>query len=446
MITANLIQALDPKGQDAGSILKAGNLPVGEVDLASFLPLLKAALLEAEPGAAVGGGGVPKEAPDMADFPSFLRESLAEEPAEDEPAAEGEEMASPDLYGVPGLPVLRAVPQVPQNEPREKSPSGEPRGGMEPGRAAPEEPGAAAPGNSRPPSQGHVEPRTQARQDDLEALSVKAAAPKAAEAPEPQASRRQTPGKTRTGVEALAIQPDEASGSYEKAERPLSPEPASREILTAMRSHLAPKAGLEPRPEEGPRGILQGLGQTPAETAARVQVPAGTSPSVSLPDRPEAAPAAPEPGGDLEGPRITALRVFRRLGDTTVNLRLVSDRLGDLRLEVLSAREGIEATLSAQDPGSRRLLLGSLGILRSSLEEAGINLRQLEVREPASSHLGDADSGAQQPDDRGEGSRRSWPDAYTGGRQVASRNRGTPRGGTEEQYGDPWWSGFSARA
>ena len=76
---------------------------------------------------------------------------------------------------------------------------------------------------------------------------------------------------------------------------------------------------------------------------------------------------------------VTGIRYLVKEGVRTVTVRLVPESLGELRLEVTSARDVIHVRLVSQNPAVRETLGSELHVLRMSLAREGIGVGQVQI-------------------------------------------------------------------
>jgi flagellar hook-length control protein FliK len=191
-------------------------------------------------------------------------------------------------------------------------------------------------------------------------------------------AERDAAGRPGPSPAASSGDDDDAGGVGERsapstrgdADAPAAPRPGT--VDQAERPSWQPPAAVDAAPS----------GATGADATAVPLAGPATASGPAVPASPAApAPTPPAPVAQQLVEHVTALATGPD-GTHELTIELAPADLGRVQLEVRLGDGVLDVRVHADDPGTRRLLAGSLGDLRSALSEAGIAAGHLDVGDP----------------------------------------------------------------
>ncbi|MCL2457639.1 MAG: flagellar hook-length control protein FliK [Desulfobulbus sp.] len=171
---------------------------------------------------------------------------------------------------------------------------------------------------------------------------------------------------------ATKSEKDSQTDSASQAAKQQEQAPAAEAVKPAA-------AGEQPSPQK----TEPVMNQEPVQLAAAIQPQStGQSTSVSTPIA-SVAMHLPSgmtvPDGTVVDQMIAHFSANKLMGDSTINLRLYPEELGELRMEIKVAQDNIKAHIVVQNPQAQEMIDRNLPRLREALEQHGLQLQQVEV-------------------------------------------------------------------
>lgn len=98
-------------------------------------------------------------------------------------------------------------------------------------------------------------------------------------------------------------------------------------------------------------------------------------------------------------------------GRSSIRIQLHPQELGGIDIRFASSAQGVSVTVYAEQASTGRLLEAQLNQLRQSLNDAGVNLAQLNIHQESPSHQSQGGLGGQNPQGRWSGGREFPPES-----------------------------------
>ncbi len=153
-------------------------------------------------------------------------------------------------------------------------------------------------------------------------------------------------------------------------------------------------------------GEAQAAQPTSVESTAEHQplfhsVPAGTNSVIP----PEPAPIQARTLVDVVRQIVSQMEASIQQGRSSIRVQLHPQELGGIDIRFASSAQGVSVTVYAEQASTGRLLEAQLNQLRQSLNDAGVNLAQLNIHHESPSHQSQGGLGGQSPRGRWSGGR-----------------------------------------
>ncbi len=191
-------------------------------------------------------------------------------------------------------------------------------------------------------------------------------------------------------LQGAAPQPQTAAKGAGEAKPPVAEAPASPATDAAAATLPNPKAEVEARREFRAEPLLQA---TPAAEGAPAPQPTGVPADAAASPNPaifamrdEALPHSPRLMTDMVRQIASQMEASIQHGRSSLRLQLNPQDLGAIDIRFTSNSQGISVTVFAEQASTGRLLETQLNHLRQSLNEAGVNLTQLNIHHHNLSH------------------------------------------------------------
>ena len=140
-----------------------------------------------------------------------------------------------------------------------------------------------------------------------------------------------------------------------------------------------------------------------APTIAPAELGADAPKTVAAPETPERPARTTLP--DLAKTAVRSVRYMARNGEHRMTLRLIPESLGEIHIEVLSTKEALSVKLVAESVVVRDAMESQAHLLRDSLSQEGLDVRNISISEESGSGRGafnQRDANASRNGERGQ--------------------------------------------